>query len=106
VVRQILKAVQLGLSPGRLLRCSENQAQGFSGRNRSKGENVMPTGGSDFHGAFHMLLTRSKVLREATARSDARIITRAKSPREILGPAVNLLTAGVMRTSVWPAGAL
>src|SRR5260221_569571 len=57
-------------------------------------------------GAAPFSANRSKVLREATACSDARIITRARSPREIFGPAVNLLTARVMRTLVWPAGAL
>ena len=51
-------------------------------------------------GAVPFSANRSKVLREATACSDARIITRARSPREIFGPAVNLLTARVMRTSV------
>src|ERR1700730_15896121 len=57
-------------------------------------------------GANPFLANRSEVLREAATCAIARIITRARSAREIFCAAFNLLTARVMRTLVWPAGAL
>jgi hypothetical protein len=35
----------------------ENEASRCSGRNRSKGEYIVPAGGGDFDGTFYMLLT-------------------------------------------------
>lgn len=56
-------------------------------------------------GAVPFSANRSKVLREDRSCSDARSL-REPDRRDILVPAVNLFTAGVMRTFVWPAGAL